>query len=160
MANHIPWIVENLNIQSVLDIGCSTGRSVELFGEHDLAATGVEVSSIAVKKAHSLGRNVVHGSATRLPFSDDQFDLVCSADVFEHLHPDDAEVACKEACRVAKHYVFLKIAEREDATEKWKTIAGHPLHLTTQPIDWWKQWCEPYGNVIRLERELICIEVS
>jgi SAM-dependent methyltransferase len=160
MASHIPWIVNNLDVQTVLDIGCSTGKSLELLGEHHLLATGVEVSSIAVERAQALGRNVVQGCATQLPFDDGQFDLVCSADVFEHLHPDDAQNACREACRVANHYVFLKIAEREDATEKWKSLAGHPLHLTTQPIEWWKQWCQPYGSIVRLERELICIDVS
>jgi len=118
------------------------------------------VSSVAVDEARSLGRNVVHGCATKLPFADNSFDLVCSADVFEHLRPEDAGKACSEACRVAKRFVFLKIAEREDVSEKWKELAGHPLHLTTRPIEWWKQFCQPYGDVIRMERELICLKVK
>ena len=158
LAKHIPWIKQNLDVATVLDVGCSTGKSLELFAEQGMTATGVEVSSVAVKKAQSLGRNVVYGCATKLPFDDNSFDLVCSADVFEHLHPDDAEKACKEACRVAKAYVLLKIAEKEDVTEKWKSIAGHPLHLTTHRIEWWQQRCTPFSRIVRLERELICVK--
>jgi len=158
LAKHIPWIKQNLDVETVLDIGCSTGKSLDLFADRGMTATGVEVSSVAVSAAQRLGRNVVYGCATELPFADRSFDLVCSADVFEHLHPNDAEKACQEACRVAKKYVFLKIAEKEDITEKWKTIAGHPLHLTAQPIEWWKQRCSPFGRILRLERELICVK--
>ena len=158
LAKHIPWIKQNLDVETVLDVGCSAGKSLELFAERGMMAIGVEVSSVAVSAAQRLGRNVVQGCATELPFADSLFDLVCSADVFEHLHPSDAEKACHEACRVAIKYVFLKIAEKEDITEKWQTIAGHPLHLTTHPIEWWKQKFSTFGRIMRLERELICVK--
>lgn len=159
LAQHIPWLTEHLDFKSVLDIGCSTGKSLELFDQRGIEATGVEVSEIAVDHAQSLERNVVLGSAVDLPFADNSFDLVCSADVFEHLRPEDAGQACREACRVARRFVFLKIAEQEDVTQKWKDIAGHPLHLTSEPIQWWKQWCQPFGDIIRMEPELICLKL-
>lgn len=88
------------------------------------------------------------------------FDLVVSTDVFEHLHEADAEAAAREATRVARSYVFMKIATREDATEKWKEIAGHPLHLTTQPLTWWKKFFADAGRFIRSEEFVFCLELN
>lgn len=160
LAPYIPWIVERMDCRTALDIGCSTGKSLDLFAEKEIDATGVEVSSVAVDKAKQLGRNVIHASATHLPFPDNHFDLVCSADVFEHLHPVDVKQACEEAIRVTRRYIFMKIAEREDATKEWKELAGHSLHLTTHAIDWWKEFFRPHGEFIRSEPELFCFEKS
>lgn len=157
LEQHLPWIDQHLDVGSALDIGCSTGMSLSLLEDIGIEAKGVEVSPNAVARARELGRSVFEASATSLPFPDEAFDLVCSADVFEHLHPDDVEQACREAIRVAKRFVFMKIAEKEDATVKWKDLAGHPLHLTTHPIEWWKTFFRPYGEFIRSEPELFCL---
>ncbi len=161
IAEHIDWIIKTLNPASVLDIGCSAGASVELFQQRGIDACGIDISQIAIEKGKRHGRkNLYCGCATQLPFEDGEFDAVVSADVFEHLAPEDGPKACAEACRVARRFVFLKIAEREDATRQWKEIAGHPLHLTTQSIEWWKNHLMPFGRVKRLEPELICIEIN
>ena len=160
LAPYIPWIVDKLRIQTALDIGCSAGMSLELLGRAGIRACGVDVSQQAVNKGVGLGRRIQQASATHLPFDDASFDLVCSADVFEHLAPQDVPTACSEAARVAKKYLFFKIAEHEDTTQQWKELAGHPLHLTTRPIEWWKEQFQGVGRVIRQERELICIEKS
>ena len=160
LHKYVPWIFENLKFQNVLDIGCSSGASLELFSQKGVEATGLDVSILAVEEARKSGRNVVHGCATRLPFPDNSFDLVCSADVMEHLSPNDGSLACKEACRVARRNVFMKIAEKEDSTEKWKAIAGHPLHLTTQSIDWWKNQISALGSFVYLQPEVFCIELN
>ena len=60
-AKHLLWISENLDAETVLDVGCSTGRSLELFREIGKKVTGVEISSVAVTEAHALGRNVILG---------------------------------------------------------------------------------------------------
>ena len=147
-------------METALDIGCSAGKSLDLLGRAGIHACGVDVSKKAVDKGVELGRKIQRASATQLPFENEAFDLVCSADVFEHLAPHDVPAACAEAARVARKYLFFKIAERVDATERWKQLAGHPLHLTTQPIEWWKRQFKDVGRVIRQERELICIEKS
>ena len=159
LAPYVPWLKERLAYQSVLDIGCSTGGSFPLIGLEGQEVWGVDVSTVAVERARALRRNVVQASATDLPFPDDRFDLVVSADVFEHLHEDDAADAAREAIRVARKYVFMKIASQVDATEKWKAIAGHPLHLTTRPLAWWKQFFAGAGTFIRSEEHVFCLEL-
>lgn len=160
LAPYIPWLKERLDYKSVLDIGCSVGGSFPLLGGEGQEVCGVDVSSFAVEKARELDRNVVRASATSLPFDDNQFDLVVSADVFEHLHEKDAAAAAQEAIRVARSYVFMKIATREDATEKWKELAGHPLHLTTRPLSWWTQFFAPAGRFLRREEYVFCLKLD
>ncbi len=159
LATYIPWLKERLNYESVLDIGCSAGGSLPLLGSDGETAYGVDVSAVAVTKGRRLGRNVFQASATALPFSDNEFDLVVSADVFEHLHPDDAEKAASEAIRVARRFVFMKIAHHEDATVKWKELAGHPLHLTTEPLSWWLQFFRPAGEIIWHAQFAFCLRL-
>ncbi|MCA9178827.1 MAG: class I SAM-dependent methyltransferase [Planctomycetales bacterium] len=158
LAPYIGWLKSRLQYGSVLDIGCSSGGSLPLLGSEGVATVGVDVSMEAVAKASNLGRDVRHASATALPFEDASFDLVVSADVFEHLHEDDAQAAAHEAVRVARRHIFMKIASQEDVTQRWKDLAGHPLHLTTKPIEWWMKFFSPFGKFIRHEQHVFCLE--
>lgn len=160
LAPYVPWIKRRLPYRSVLDIGCSCGGSFELLGSEGQVVAGVDVSSLAAEKGRSLGRNVICASATSLPFQDNQFDLVVSADVFEHLQESDAPAAAAEAIRVARRHIFMKIASQEDATAKWKQIAGHPLHLTTRDISWWTALFAEAGTFIRREPHVFCLELD
>lgn len=160
LAPYVPWLKERLNYKSVLDIGCSVGGSFDALGSEGQTVTGVDVSTVAVKKAQTLGRNVVWASATELPFQDNQFDLVVSADVFEHLHENDAAIAASEAIRVSRRFIFMKIASQQDATLKWKELVGHPLHLTCRSIEWWKQFFADAGKFIREEPYIFCLELT
>ncbi len=141
------WIKRHLTYCSVLDIGCGSGGSFRLLGGKHQTVSGVDVSHLAVQKGTALGRNVVQASVTDLPFTDNCFDLVVSSDVFEHLHQSDVDTAVHEAVRVSNQFVFMKIATRVDAIKKWKRLAGHPLHLTINPIQWWIQRFERWGEV-------------
>ena len=158
LAPYIPWMLNNLQFRSVLDIGCGAGGSFSLFPS-GCEVSGIDVSSLAVAKGRAAGRNVVQASATKLPFADSSFDLVVSADVFEHLHPDDARSASLEALRVARRFVFMKIAQEVDVSEPWKRLAGHPLHLTTQSLTWWLQFFEGSGAVIHREPFVFCLQL-
>jgi len=70
-----------------LDIGCGVGHSVEFASELGMAATGVEISQVAVDTARANGRNVV------LPEDHDPdavYDLVALFETLEHVtDPDD-----------------------------------------------------------------------
>lgn len=159
LAPYVAWLKQKTDYRSVLDIGCSAGGSLTLLTDENRQAYGVDVSQIAVSKAVLRDLQVTRASATNLPFEDNAFDLVVSADVFEHLHEDDAPRAAAEAIRVARRFIFMKIAEHEDVTQRWKDLAGHPLHLTTRPIEWWMQHFEHAGEFIRYERSIFCLKL-
>lgn len=122
---------------SALDVGCSTGWAVRRLGELGLRAAGVDVAATAVRRGRAEGLDLREASATRLPFEDDAFELVLSTDCFEHLHPDDVVAAVSEATRVSSRWLAMKINPRSDRNRWWKFLARSPLHLTTEPLEWW-----------------------
>ncbi|MFH2057565.1 MAG: class I SAM-dependent methyltransferase [Pseudomonadota bacterium] len=99
--------------QSILDIGCGTGISLEPLLNRGLNLTGIDPSlymlDIAKKR---LGSQVdLHrGVAEELPFEDNAFD---SAILFTSLEFTDRPAkAVEEACRVAKDTVILCVLNR------------------------------------------------
>jgi GT2 family glycosyltransferase len=51
--------------------------------------------------------NYVQGSASRLPFSDGRFDLVCAFDTLEHIPQEQRAPALREMLRVSRDGLFL-----------------------------------------------------
>ena len=99
--------------QSILDIGCGTGISLEPLLDRGLNLTGIDPSlymlDIAKKR---LGSQVdLHrGVAEELPFEDNAFD---SAVLFTSLEFIDRPAkALEEACRVAKDTLILCVLNR------------------------------------------------
>lgn len=138
---------------SALDVGCSTGWAVRRLGELGLRASGVDVASTAVKKGRAKGLDLHEGSATKLPFDDGAFELVLSTDCFEHLHPEDVAAAVSESVRVSSHWLAFKINPRRDHNRWWRFVAGSPLHLTMQPMEWWVEQFEAEGtHLVQLDR--------
>lgn len=92
-----------LSLCSVLDIGCSTGEFLAYLNSDDELKYGVDVSSIAVKKARVKGikAKCIDVNSGKLPFKDESFDVVCVSEVLEHLVSADNLV--KEVKRVMKN---------------------------------------------------------
>lgn len=162
LKNYVKWIITNCRFNTVLDIGCSTGGSLYLFEKlkPGCRASGVDVSRIAIRRGKKLGRNTICASATRLPFTDNSFDLVVSSDTFEHLEENDAKIAIREACRVTKSVLFMQISPREDVAA-WKTLVGKPLHLTIHNIYWWLALFQTHFRpckILKLKGSHFCLE--
>lgn len=74
----------------VLDIGCGTGRSVELMrDQYGLEAVGIDISFLLLGRAKecSTGLSIILGSAEEMPFADSSFDGVlaeCSLSVMHY----------------------------------------------------------------------------
>lgn len=131
--------------ESALDIGCSYGWAVRHLGEQGIRSAGVDVAEKAINRGVKQGLDLRVASATGLPFEDGAFDLVMSTDCFEHLRPEDVDAAVAEACRVARTTLAFKINPRVDRNGTWKLLAGTPLHLTTEPLEWWIGKFESHG---------------
>ncbi|MCA3005756.1 MAG: class I SAM-dependent methyltransferase [Planctomycetaceae bacterium] len=137
---------------SMLDVGCSTGWTLEYFSQQGVQAVGVDISEVAVKSAQKLGRDARVASATDLPFGDRAFDLVLSTDCLEHMRPEDAPRAVAEMTRVAKRWIAVKINPRQDRNKWWKFLAGTHLHLTCVPVETWLGWFREHGfEVLRAD---------
>ena len=81
-----------------LDVGCGTGLATEAVAEIGWSAVGVDLSEDMLATARRRGLEVVHGSATELPFDDETFDAAVSSHT--HIDIDDFAGAMKETARV------------------------------------------------------------
>lgn len=108
-AAYLAW--KWFDVARTLDAGCALGFVVEALREVGIDARGVDISEHAVTHAApgALGY-VQQGSLTeRLPFTDQEFELVTVLEVLEHVAPDDIPAALRELHRIAGGYVFATI---------------------------------------------------
>jgi len=84
----------------VLDVGCGTGQSRQIYAAHASRYTGLDLSAEALRVAR--GRfpesEFIHGNACRLPFAERIFDVVAFSSVLHHI--EDFAAALIEARRV------------------------------------------------------------
>ena len=101
---------QNFPPKSVLEVGSNVGTNlcaIQSISSADLFA--VEPNVMARKKLVNSG--VVSDGAAKLgvvqkiPFDDNQIEMVFTSGVLIHVHPRDLEQAVSEICRVASRYV-------------------------------------------------------
>lgn len=99
-----------INPKTCLDVGCSMGRMIRYLRLLGVEAYGVEISKAALESAMpSVKKYIKEGSISNLPFKDNEFDLVTSFDVMEHLERSKIEVSANECIRVSRRHVLHKI---------------------------------------------------
>lgn len=152
-------------VHSVLDVGCSHGGGVKALWNMGLNASGVDVSTTAVKMARErqgdnpqscVGTCWQQATATALPFADLSFDAIMSTDVLEHLEPPDVDTAVAQLARVARKWMLLKISNRPEYTRMqtakapfgngtfanevrrmFRSTLPPQLHASVHGADWW-----------------------
>jgi len=84
----------------VLENGCGVGSYLKRLAERASQATGLEVEFERAQEARALGLRTLCAVGEQLPFADQEFDLVLSHEVLEHVN-DDQQVI-REITRVLK----------------------------------------------------------
>jgi ubiquinone/menaquinone biosynthesis C-methylase UbiE len=103
-------IIEYLGIQSILDVGCGTGRGLLRIKREmpDITAVGIEPSPELRKVGYSKGlleTQLIDGDAMNLAFSDGSFDLVCEFGALHHIPAPSKAVS--EMLRVSRKAIFI-----------------------------------------------------
>jgi SAM-dependent methyltransferase len=102
-------ILEDFGIQSVLEVGCGTGRSLEWIRSHSphVRLSGVELSTemLARAKAKLPEAELRIGNAEALDFPDGSRDLVLATGVMHHA--DHPRAIIDEMFRVARTAVLI-----------------------------------------------------
>ncbi|MEJ2187779.1 MAG: class I SAM-dependent methyltransferase [Gemmatimonadota bacterium] len=120
--------------ESVLDLGCGVGRSLDYFLEHGVDAIGVENSPLAIRHA----RNADHIVQANLNDPVDlgrRFDLVWSYEVVEHIHPQFVDNLME---------TFSKHADRVVLSAA-RPGQGGQGHFNEQPPAYWIEKFEGRG---------------
>lgn len=119
-VDRLTAVLAALQPARVLDVACGTGFLTQhLRGE----VVGLDQSPrmVGVAAARMPGARVIQGDAVPLPFSDGEFDRLCTSHFYGHLLPDERARFVHEASRVSTELVVTDAAKRDDvASEEWQ----------------------------------------
>lgn len=126
----------------VLDVGAGKGFLMHDFTEAvpGLEVEGIDVSSYAIEHAmDSVKGRIVQGTAAKLPWPDNHFDLVVSVTTLHNLYIYDLFAALAEMERVSKAHRFLVVEayrnEREKVNLMYWQLTCRAFH-TPDEWDW------------------------
>jgi SAM-dependent methyltransferase len=122
-------LLNGVEIDRSLEIGCGYGRLTPTFAEFSAEHTAIDINRDALARAHQMypDHDFRIASATELPFPEGHFDLVTTWTVLQHIPPDRIGVACGELLRVLAPGGILLLCEET-------RLADQPL--TRQPHTW------------------------
>eukprot|EP00899_Mesostigma_viride_P023225 jgi/Mesvir1/4087/Mv24198-RA.1 len=127
---------------------------VRLLREHGKSAWGIELSKAVLEKEcpDLLKKGYVEpGILTNLPYADNQFDMVMSSDVLEHIHPEEADKVISELVRVTRRHLFLSISLKGHTKSTAENNDEAHRHTMLRPREWWHAKFAQYGAVVNKE---------
>lgn len=109
----------------VLDIGC--GKGYLLFDlkkiRPDIEVYGIDISEYAIKNSkEEIKDRLIVGSATKLPWEDNTFDLIISITTLHNLYNYELDAALKEITRVGQKDKYVCVESYRTETEKMNLL--------------------------------------
>lgn len=131
-------LVEILDFDTVLDVGCANGFLLERFRSIGKEVAGIE-SSPAVREVlrEPVAEAVVVGDFAQIPERwSRRFDLVCCVEVAEHVEPHRSEELVDVLAGQAGRWIYFTAAPPGQS--------GHG-HINLRPHGEWLAWFEARG---------------
>lgn len=121
----------------VLDVGCGMGDNLRYILRQEASFFGLEYSQTTALGARQvLGERakLCVGSASRIPFGENEFDLIICIEVLEHIEDDEA--ACRDIARVLKKNgaLILSLPYRHWFPAYFREM-GHIRHYTRADVE-------------------------
>ncbi len=133
--NVVVKTVKPLPIQSILDVGCGEGFTLDRLQREKIGKTyeGIDSSDDAIELGKNLylGLKFKKGDIYDLPYKANSFDLVICTEVLEHL--DNPRKALRELLRVSNRYILLSVPNEPFFTFQRIARFQNILHLGTHP---------------------------
>jgi ubiquinone/menaquinone biosynthesis C-methylase UbiE len=117
------------HVACALELGCASGGQWRILEKWADKIRGVDLYEPTVKQSQERGLDIQLGFVEKLPFADDEFDLVCSRHVMEHV--SDIQTALKEIKRVLKPGGYVAAVTPHYFPDP------EPAHLQKLRIDEW-----------------------
>ncbi|PJC81583.1 UMP kinase [Candidatus Roizmanbacteria bacterium CG_4_8_14_3_um_filter_36_10] len=136
-----------INPKNCLDVGCGIGQLVRWLRFFGIDSFGIEISKDALELADKKTKPFLkQGDITDIPYKDNQFDLVFTYDVMEHLERSKIKKAAGETIRVSRKYIFHKIYTQENF---WITLThGKDFsHLSVFTKRYWQSLFGSFENI-------------
>lgn len=107
----------------ILDLCCGSGQTTRFLVENSSQVTGLDASSTALNRAKTKvpQADYVEGLAEKMPFSDEQFDLVHTSVALHEMEPQQLTQILQEVYRVLKPGGIFALID---------------LHKPTNPLFW------------------------
>eukprot|EP00971_Amphidinium_carterae_P169355 3355595-Amphidinium_carterae.1 len=117
---------------------------VKMLHDNSFDAYGVDVATKAIEMATELRGETCSAPPcfkqeymASIPYPDQTFDAGLSADVLEHIAPDDVDKVVSEISRVVKHVLALQIASFPEQGLNGEKVGMGNLHLATEDAAFW-----------------------
>ena len=123
-------IVQDLRPRTVLDAGCAMGYLVAALRERGVEAYGIDISDYAICCVREDIRPYCAVGSLLDPLPEglpEQYDVVVTIEVLEHLYADAGKKAIQNLCSLADTVIFS--SSPDDFTEK--------THLNVQQREYW-----------------------
>jgi SAM-dependent methyltransferase len=112
LKGKVTQIVQNIpdDVRSIIDIGCGNGLITNVLGQKYMV-TAIDRSEQALKFVET---EKVQASSDSVPIDDNQFDMVFSSELLEHLPNDILEGTVREFKRLSNKYIFITVPNNEN----------------------------------------------
>lgn len=136
--------IRNLEINSLLDVGCGTGYITEKLKSYASSSVGCDLDRSRIKFAKSQFHEIswMLTDAVKLPFKSYSFDMVASIELLEHVR--DTKSLLKEIKRVSKEFVLITVPNeprfrianflRGKNIRRFGNIEGHIHHFNKRSL--------------------------
>jgi len=151
-AEPIVNMCNKLNLTTILDAGCGSGKATEQFMDAGLEVTAVDITDNCIQDRAR--RKHIAPFFTQTPlselsmFNNDCFDMVFCVDVMEHIPPVALDATIKELARVCGKYAYFQISLFRDG---FGVTIGETLHLSLfSAREWGFKLGRHFGGVTEL----------
>lgn len=132
-----------LNSKSqILDVGCGKGFLLHDFREliPGITVAGIDISEYAIQNAMDDVKPFVSiGNAKKIPFADNNFDLVIAINTIHNLPLEECFEALKEIERVSSKHKFIIVDAWRTEEERQNMIKWNLTGITYFSTDGWKE---------------------
>lgn len=132
----------------ILDIGCGKGFLIYDFTQvvPGVEVRGIDVSEYAIENVVEGVKDCVQvGHANKLPFADNEFDLVFSINTLHNLHNYDLDPALREMERVGKKHKYICVESYRNEVEKANLLYWQVTCEAFNTPEEWAWWFKQTG---------------